>query len=716
LEPVTRPPTGFGEGPRAKAADPRAEGWAPNFGSGNEPSDSSNPPASIPELPGVSNSTPPSRLSAPAAAAPNAEDSPPIPARERASPPPARRSPEVRSHSEPAAEASSAPQIKPTDLVAETLRMPEDSKITGRALPLLHFLSAVQDRGQQAAVTHAYWRLTNALANYRIAHDEAAELLNLQAGREDAVILGTAQASAMASLQGAEVAAVAAQYDLAESARLVPGAPLPLPADGPYIGAYRTLYADIAASRNPPLRAGLIDRLLPIGQEAVAKRAESAQAAGDVWQSVTESFQAGQTPLVTLLHCRRELTTQQQAMMFAVCLYNHNIADYAFSVADPQADTRTILSMLIKTKLSKGQIPAEKSSERPVDGGMGPVSILDRSPGMEFAPEDRSRVVPAEHTEPVSTGGDSQPWQSVQPAVAPTSAAAPRPTLAPPNDGDSSLRIARLQNGGQSASLTGPLYASLTEAKPAARARLLAGVLHAPQQPAPGEGKLVDLKTCLRSARPADRRDVVTKFWLARQRAAECLVLQTAAQMLSEMEPILLERRHTPTGGEEMVRVWARYRAMAAELEDVRVKLLEAQFDLSVKAGLAVNAPYAMPSTAPHAGSYELKIDQQSPELAQSWTVRRLGATIPALYQSLQSRATAVVQADQARDAAIAAFRKGTQPFDAVLSLVDQQTAESRAFLAALTAYNRAIADYVFTILPANMPPEKLVSTLVVTQ
>jgi hypothetical protein len=92
----------------------------------------------------------------------------------------------------------------------------------------------------------------------------------------------------------------------------------------------------------------------------------------------------------------------------------------------------------------------------------------------------------------------------------------------------------------------------------------------------------------------------------------------------------------------------------------------------------------------------------------------RLAATIPALSACIQQRATAVVEADGARSAAVEAYSTGATPLGPVLWAIARQTRESFAFLQTLTDYNRSMADFALTVLPADIPADKLAAALVV--
>ncbi len=87
--------------------------------------------------------------------------------------------------------------------------------------------------------------------------------------------------------------------------------------------------------------------------------------------------------------------------------------------------------------------------------------------------------------------------------------------------------------------------------------------------------------------------------------------------------------------------------------------------------------------------------------------------TIPGLGENVQQHAAAVVEADAARVAAAEKYRTGGVPLEQVLDGVARQMEQTLAFLNTLTEYNRAIAEYVLTVLPPTTPADRLVAALV---
>ena len=100
--------------------------------------------------------------------------------------------------------------------------------------------------------------------------------------------------------------------------------------------------------------------------------------------------------------------------------------------------------------------------------------------------------------------------------------------------------------------------------------------------------------------------------------------------------------------------------------------------------------------------------------MAQSWAVRRLLEVIPGYLDDLQHRAHATVQADVTRAAFTTTYQEGNVPVETVLTQIEKETAEVRAFLQAGTKYNQSIAEYVLLVAPATIDAETLSRALVI--
>jgi hypothetical protein len=229
-----------------------------------------------------------------------------------------------------------------------------------------------------------------------------------------------------------------------------------------------------------------------------------------------------------------------------------------------------------------------------------------------------------------------------------------------------------------------------------------------------GIGKPMSLDDCLMRDGGSDRRGTIVAYWRLRQRAAEYQTLVQQSELLEGLAPMVLERRQEPSGAAEMLRLRSAQLATQAATREAHVALIEAQYALATRIGATNESPWPLASTVPHSGSYLLKLEAQPQSVVQSWTVRGLTATVPALSESVQQHATAVVEADAARVAAAEQYRTGGAPIDQAIDGVAAQTQETLALLETLTDYNRTIADYVLTVLPPATAADRLVAALVV--
>lgn len=672
----------------------------------------------------------------------------------------------------------------PPEMVAALLKLSAGSKLPGRPMTLLDVLANAHDRTQRLAITHAYWRLSAALVEYNLCFREQGQLQHLQAHAQDVSLLRTAKASSEASLGAAEVALIAAQYELAEALNMPSQETLPLPADLPHIGPYRTNFEAMAARQPVPPRTRLIDRMLPVRRKAIDVWASAVQAAEDAAQAIADAYQQGTTDLATVLEYQALLGRRQRSFMTAVGDYNHDIADYALSIVGPEITGPTLVSMLIKTtrQTPPSSAPSGSPGEPkplqgnpgtwiPIDTGVQPaglnVPVPDETlnaglppigqpppapPREQFAPTSQNaptlaprpapmQRIPGQPTlapprEQPSAKGEPVPPEASQPSVPlraepsddkqPTlllpkesdAPVEPTPSLVPvgPKASTVLLRTSYMVVAGDKVgeATTAGLYPGLIDIKPGVRTQRLAEALFWSRATSPVAGKACELLDCLRDARTNDRRALIGVYWQARQMMAEHQMLVMHHDWLEELAPFALEHRNQRGGPEEMLRLRAARLAVKASLLEAELRLLETQFELTQVAGLPLESAWLLPVTAPHAGPYRLKLSSQPAQLAASLPVKQLATTIPALSANLQARAVAVVEADSVRAAATTAYEAGGYPLDGVLAVINQQTTETRAFLATLTEYNREIAAYLLTVAPPNVPLERLVEAMVV--
>ena len=458
-------------------------------------------------------------------------------------------------------------------------------------------------------------------------------------------------------------------------------------------------------------------------------RNDAVEAARLAYEAASDAYQTGGVGVSTVLDSLDLWSQQQRAFLAAVCDYNHDIADYALAVVGPVASGPSVVGMLI--------MPSPGSTTpgtRPDTPSLAPPSgpPASRRSGAQGASMTPSGVRPAMWDEPaLGSSKAAGAFRGNRPAIPPTDksssagstdagnddgAAGPaiHSILAPPDGGGVNGPVPRAarkpvpaaEGGGTAVAL----YALLFDAKPAVCAKQLAQRWRASAGLPEKSGEPIDLAVCLRRLLGTDRRGLLEAYWAVWQREAEWQALTEQDDLLRLVNPVTLERRSHP---HERLCFLADQQAGTADQYDAQVRLLQAQFELTRRTDRPLDGPWLFPSTVPHAAPYNLKVAAQDVSLAGSWRFRRLAMIIPSLYENLQERAVAVVTADRARQPDLAAYQAGQISVGQVLFGIRQQTAETMAYLATATDYNRAIADYALTVLPATLAPEEVASSLV---
>lgn len=609
--------------------------------------------------------------------------------------------------------ASSIPRQAIAQEMASTLfAAPLSGSLAGRPTTLLEALGRTADRSQQAAVARAYWRLAAAVGEYHAKFLAVERLQRISPRTEDVSALRFQRALAVEALLQARERAARAQRALAEVAGWSFSAPLP--ADAPHAGPYRTGLNESLASATFPARHRLVHRVLPLRRQGIELRAAAVQAAEDALEAALDAYRESGVDFAVVLSCVARAVEQREGFVAEVCAYNEEIAEFALSVAPPDASARALVSMMI--------VPASpgSASSRPAENVASPPNL----------PAKRAAVAPATGVEAASAVLPASPWE---PDVVPAS---PRqPTLAPPKPKPpeaipdeplplppkpapeyTAKRAPIADRTAGNLSKSSALYPALVSASAIGRVQDLAAALHWDRRLPSEAGRTTELEECLRGVSSGDRRSVIEAYWTARERVAVYQVFAEQGDLIEQLAPLVLDHRQQPTGPLDMLHLRAARLAIDAARSAAQVELLRAQFELTQRTGRPLNDVWLLPATAPHAGPYRLKLEEQKAEIVQQPLVKRLAAAVPALFDVLQQRAGAVVEADAARAAATAAYESSGRGMEPVLAAMRWQTAETLAFLQTLTAYNQAIADYALTVLPSAIPGDHLVPALVLTR
>jgi hypothetical protein len=254
------------------------------------------------------------------------------------------------------------------------------------------------------------------------------------------------------------------------------------------------------------------------------------------------------------------------------------------------------------------------------------------------------------------------------------------------------------------------IYSRLWEATPAVQARELTATLHLDRN-LPAAPPSISLEDALGKRVGSDRRALIESYWLARQRAAEYQLCLQQMELLQGVDALANAQGASPHH-EPSLRRRALELGMAAAAMEAEAALAAADYELATHMGQAENTVYPPPKTTPYCGPYRLNLESLSPEIVQTWPVRRLSAVIPKLYKTLEHRAASLVQADGLRAKYTERYGKGEIPSDQVLDAINRQGEETLAFLTTLTDYNQAIAQFAVAVLPANIPNDTLLAVL----
>lgn len=255
---------------------------------------------------------------------------------------------------EPKASETSAQDSEPSEparkLVRRLMAWDDALELEGQPLRLSEALTPASDRQQQLRVARHYWELAAAVANYRVRLGALGMLENLKPREEDRIQWTAAMGEATARLNEAELAVVETQHQLADTAMLLTAEGLPLPADVPHVGHYRTYFEQIFASRAAPASLWRIYRSMPIERRAIDTWCDAANSAESVAQGFGLAYRNRTVPLHDVVAGLDAWQNLQRRFVAAVLKYNHDIAEYALTAVPGPRPVEDLTAMLIEVQ------------------------------------------------------------------------------------------------------------------------------------------------------------------------------------------------------------------------------------------------------------------------------------------------------------------------------------------------------------------------------
>lgn len=261
-----------------------------------------------------------------------------------------------------AAPARLAPAGSAEALLREALTALGEPAIAGQPVDLQTLLSWQTSGAGQRDKIQAYWQLAHAIAAYHWALDEQRLLATVATGGNDeAIWLSVARASAKADCAELRLAATRAQQTLAELAPPSHRSELPLPADMPFVGIYRTHFQELheRGAAADDLRS--IDQALPLVREVIEAQAEAVTAARTALSTLLQTHEQGQATIAQVLDAHQRMRHHRRAFLAAVEQYNLQIASYALSLSLPAVTGERMAGMLIETQPAGRSVLAGKT-------------------------------------------------------------------------------------------------------------------------------------------------------------------------------------------------------------------------------------------------------------------------------------------------------------------------------------------------------------------
>lgn len=269
--------------------------------------------------------------------------------------------------------------VTPAEFLRNLTKPVSADALIGKQLSLAEAVKDANSRSQQGRLVGLYWKLSQAVAEYRLVALEAVQLQSIYSGLGLAKPNQTwqqAQQTLTARTEVARSAVRVAQLRLQREAGLSLDGPLPLPSDLPHCGAYDTRYEAIFRGRSSN-EAQELSQLLPLQYRALGQCTLDAIDAQQ-WYNLTSQQQSQQHDGTQLLKTYEYLALQRRAFVSTTYHYNEHIARYTELAVPQNVDTNRLVAMLIESDSSpspswqRGAIRRASAEEAPAESAVRP--------------------------------------------------------------------------------------------------------------------------------------------------------------------------------------------------------------------------------------------------------------------------------------------------------------------------------------------------------
>jgi len=226
----------------------------------------------------------------------------------------------------------------------------------------------------------------------------------------------------------------------------------------------------------------------------------------------------------------------------------------------------------------------------------------------------------------------------------------------------------------------------------------------------PVEGALVGTPITLQAAlaRGTDRAlqlRIAQAYWRLSAAQADYHWARSQRDMLGHFA-----ESHNKSAGMLSARASAR-----ADVQDTLLAVSQAQHALAELLGGRDDMRDPLASDRPHVGDYRTYFDTIFVNRQAPPRIRLINRTIPLRRRAIDDHAEAIVATLDAVQATGESFQQSGQGLATLLAALELLKHERRAFIADVRDYNQEIAEYAFTVAPANANDRTLVSMLIKT-